>query len=775
MESIYNLQKRASELMSKTETDSISPKEVGGLHADTLAYIADMEQSADGLGIRKVYQTKAKMEADTAPMGMNGKALRYGQLVSIYNEADKTSDENGDIYAWQKPGWLKMGNIGNIYELKAKIEELGTWLITHNNVTTLDALNQELNAFDAKTAQGLHRVKCWGIPLLVTFAILNVDDNVFMQTICGSLTVESDGSGIASIDSIGQHAIFVRYYNNGIWNSWGRYGAIPQDGVEGTSKHYVYSSPSDRTRTVLSSKMWTYTHTDGNLFLRFKKWGANNDTAQQDVCQVKLTGRVSNNRWGLMNPYVYARLNNHTLTEGQSTLDAVKVNYTRFDDTGNKVLTLTKATTAKAGVMTAEDKTRLDSLYPITQGFSQWLTTHKNVTTLDALNAALDAMNVDTTQGLHCFKCFGIPVLTYFGVLMVDTKLYVQIAVGAFTLNTDATALASINNTASTRNVIVRYFNGTKWQAWQPLQPQKQTSCAGNSGNYVFSEGTDDSTRTILSSKLWIYQHGDYNQFLRFKKWGATNDTKEQDYSQVMLPNAWTGGNGLLRYDIYRRLDAFELREQNSTATEVKIITPIFTTGGTRELSISKATTAKAGVMTAEDKTKLDELGYISAGGARAANRLNVAVGNRKLFGPENIFDTNNANLGGKVPKSMYDSSTLEEYTKGSPFQVFCTQGIKSDIHSAKYMIWFGLRKSATNIARYSSEQVIGQTEDELYGYGNPVAFWLSDGRVYYPRKGSSGLEIDADTSYLLSDDTPYIMTFADMRLLYQIKQKLNL
>lgn len=123
METIYNLQKRASELRGKTETDSISPEEVGGLHADTLAYIADMEQSADGLGIRKVYQTKAKMEADTAPMGTNGKALRYGQLVSIYNEADKTSAENGDIYAWQKPGWLKMGNIGNIYELKAKIEE----------------------------------------------------------------------------------------------------------------------------------------------------------------------------------------------------------------------------------------------------------------------------------------------------------------------------------------------------------------------------------------------------------------------------------------------------------------------------------------------------------------------------------------------------------------------------------------------------------------------------------------------------------------------------
>ena len=241
-------------------------------------------------------------------------------------------------------------------------KELGTWLITHDNVTTIDALNQELDAFDANTAQGLHRVKCWGIPLLVTFANLNVGDNVLMQTIYGSLTMKSDGSGIASINSIGQHAIFVRYYNNGKWNSWGRYGAIAQDGVEGTSKHYVYSSASDETRCVLSSKMWTYVHTDGNLFLRFKKWGANNDTVAQDYSQVMLTGRVSNDKWGLMNPYLYARLNNHTLTEGLSTLDEVKVNYTRFDDSGNKVLTLTKATTAKAGVMTAGDKKRLDEL-----------------------------------------------------------------------------------------------------------------------------------------------------------------------------------------------------------------------------------------------------------------------------------------------------------------------------------------------------------------------------------------------------------------------------
>jgi len=264
------------------------------------------------------------------------------------------------------------------------------------------------------------------------------------------------------------------------------------------------------------------------------------------------------------------------------------------------------------------------------------------------------------------------------------------------------------------------YVCGTNLYVWSDEEGNlvvygatAQDGVKGTSKNYVYSSPSDE-TRTVLSGKMWIRQNGAYDQFLCFKHWGAANDTSESQCSQVMLPKAWIGGTGLLRWDIYRRLDNFELREQNSTATEVKIVTPIFTTGGTRELSISQATTAKAGVMTAADKTKLDGLSDISAEGALAAKDLYAAVGNTKLFGPKNIFNTNNSTLTGAVDKAVYDGSTLTQYTKGSPFDVFCSKGIKSDIHSEKYMIWFGLRKSATNIERYSCQQVIGQTEEEF-------------------------------------------------------------
>lgn len=124
MDTIYSLLKRAKELKEKSQVDSITPEEVGKLHEDTLAYIASLEQSADGLGIKKVYQSKSAMEADTDPVGTNGKTLRYGQLVSIYDDAHADSSENGNIYAFQKPGWLLMGKVSGNMGLVV-VQEIG--------------------------------------------------------------------------------------------------------------------------------------------------------------------------------------------------------------------------------------------------------------------------------------------------------------------------------------------------------------------------------------------------------------------------------------------------------------------------------------------------------------------------------------------------------------------------------------------------------------------------------------------------------------------------
>lgn len=448
-----------------------------------------------------------------------------------------------------------------------------------------------------------------------------------------------------------------------------------------------------------------------------------------------------------------------------STAASIRDEKARYANTATRVGTLLY----QMCLAMADTDATASADHPITQALGQWLTTHDNLTTLDALNTALDAMNADSPQGLHCFKCFGIPVLTYFGVLVKDTKRYVQIAVGAFTLNTQGTALASINDTASTRNVIVRYFNGTKWQPWQPLQPQRQTSYSGYSGNYVFSEGTTDNTRTILSSKFWIYQHTDRNQFLRFKHWGAPNDTEQTAYSQVMLPNAWTGGNGLLRYDIYKRLDYFNLFEQNSTATEVKVVTPIFTTGGTRELTISRATSAKAGVMTAAQATQLAALNggitQIKSGGKMVF---------RTLAG-DKVRETHSDHVGEEVSLSDFEHSTLTNYADGDEIELFMTKGAYG-VPAQKYMIWFGRRlrdSSSSNngaLLRYDFKTIAGMEPLALYNsvqIGDVLHFWTLTRGHAAAYKGSPGIVPQLGV-------VPYVMNSDDKAMIERLKASLS-
>ncbi len=149
MDTIYSLLKRAKELKEKSQVDSITPEEVGKLHEDTLAYIASLEQSTDGLGIKKVYQSKLAMEADTDPVGTNGKALRYGQLVSIYDDVHADNIENGNIYAYQKPGWLLMGKVsgGTTLSIAQEAGDSATKVMSQKAVT--NSIHDSINGIDA--------------------------------------------------------------------------------------------------------------------------------------------------------------------------------------------------------------------------------------------------------------------------------------------------------------------------------------------------------------------------------------------------------------------------------------------------------------------------------------------------------------------------------------------------------------------------------------------------------------------------------------------------
>lgn len=449
-----------------------------------------------------------------------------------------------------------------------------------------------------------------------------------------------------------------------------------------------------------------------------------------------------------------------------STAASIRDEKARYANTANRVGTLLYNMCL---AMADTDATASDGRH-MAQNLGQWLTTHDNLTTLDALNAALDAMNVDTPQGLHGFKCFGIPVLTYFGVLVKDTKSYVQIAVGAFTLNDRGSALASINSTLSAHNVIVRYFNGTRWMPWLPLQPQRQTSCSGDSGYYVFSEGTRDSTRTILSSKMWTYTHHDRNLFLRFKHWGAANNTETTDYNQVLLCHVVERNrDGLMDKNVFDRILNNTLAEGLSTTDSVIVNYTNFDASGNKQLELTKATSAKAGVMTAAQATQLGALD----GGLKQEKSGGKMVF-RTLAG-DNVIETHSDYVGEEVSLADFNNAPLTTYTDGDPIEIFMTKGAYG-VPAQKFMIWFGRRlreasgSSKDALQRYDFKTIAGMEPLACYNRvvsGAALHFWTLTRGHAIAYKGSGGL-----TAQLYN--VPYIMSTDDKALLEKLRGQLK-
>lgn len=234
-----------------------------------------------------------------------------------------------------------------------------------------------------------------------------------------------------------------------------------------------------------------------------------------------------------------------------------------------------------------------------------------NCETIDKFNLWINVtLKDENRQGLAIVPVYGIPMLVMTAQTNQDKNVWMQTLFGCVSLSKDKMSIAEAGSYLPYVQ-LVRYFNKktsiNKWEEWESINPSAQTSANGTTKNYIYS-ASGDEMHTALSGKIWTYIHGDGNMFLRFKHWGANNDTSQSNYSQVKIENAWVGANGLLRKDVYSRLDSFALREENSTTTDVTIVTPIFTTGGTRTFTISRATSAKAGVMSAEDKVKLDKL-----------------------------------------------------------------------------------------------------------------------------------------------------------------------
>lgn len=270
------------------------------------------------------------------------------------------------------------------------------------------------------------------------------------------------------------------------------------------------------------------------------------------------------------------------------------------------------------GLMSAEDKTYIETFKPWLRG------SLGNFDSSVAFNNYLDELSHDTLKSGRYIAYLGdVPFFVTFSQLYAKEQISAVWVEGSLMVTDNVIS----SNTSKGVTIAYRYYKNGVWGTWKTIydelngvvasqgsristlegkMPSVQTSANGTTKNFIYSSSGDEM-HTALSGKIWMYTHTDGNLFLRVKHWGANNDTSENNYSQVMLSNAWVGGNGILRRDVYSRLDSFSLREENSTADAVNIVTPIFTTGGTRSFPIGKATTAKAGVMTVAQVNALNK------------------------------------------------------------------------------------------------------------------------------------------------------------------------
>ena len=219
---------------------------------------------------------------------------------------------------------------------------------------------------DGPLKSGRYRAVVGGVPLFVTYVVLSVANQIAVVWVEGFFAVTNNA---LSINHKKEFTIASRYFGeNSVWHRWKTIcgdleSAMPtaQTSATGNNKNYIYSNSSDAMHLALCGKIWIYRHrTDGNMFLRFKNWGANNDEEEKAYSQVMLPN-VSSSQRGLMDNDVFRRITNHTLVTANSA-DAVKINYTNFGGDGNKTLTIGRASSAQAGVVTSQDITYLDML-----------------------------------------------------------------------------------------------------------------------------------------------------------------------------------------------------------------------------------------------------------------------------------------------------------------------------------------------------------------------------------------------------------------------------
>lgn len=355
------------------------------------------------------------------------------------------------------------------------LEVLKPWLVgklREADFKDFAAFNSYMDSLrpDGPLKSGRYRAVVGGVPLFVTYVVLSVANQIAVVWVEGFFAVTNNA---LSINHKKGFTIASRYFGeNSVWHRWKTIcgdleSAMPtaQTSATGNNKNYIYSNSSDAMHLALCGKIWIYRHgTDGNMFLRFKNWGANNDEEEKAYSQVMLPN-VSSSQRGLMDNDVFRRITNHTLVTANSA-DAVKINYTNFGGDGNKTLTIGRASSAQAGVVTSQDITYLDMLKKWEIGvLGEFKTSGDFNAFLNGLTYKGVPNGRDLKSGRYIAKVGGVPVFVTFAVLYEDGKKSSIWVEGSLMVTSDQISL----NSEKGITIAYRTCVDATWSDWKTL------------------------------------------------------------------------------------------------------------------------------------------------------------------------------------------------------------------------------------------------------------------------------------------------------------------
>lgn len=170
-----DIKRRAVELSEKTNSETISPQEVGGIMYDTVSYMEDVQRNSGSLGIRKTYTSVSAMEADTNPKDSEGNPLKKGMLVNIYNPANASDPDNNKVYAYNAPGWVLTSKLDAGYATRAETD------------AKFSELEGEIGISNSETLENTDRFICKDYGFIKGFTykinISNASENIYLVRI----------------------------------------------------------------------------------------------------------------------------------------------------------------------------------------------------------------------------------------------------------------------------------------------------------------------------------------------------------------------------------------------------------------------------------------------------------------------------------------------------------------------------------------------------------------------------------------------------------------